>query len=236
MGAIPSNKPFAAKSAHTIFPKATKSTPPSSSSSSSSSTKRNDLPFPMMKKRGKRAARGVITIPTSSDRRRWDERGNCEFNLSLQDLHLQDLSEDTNNAQLSITLSIQKHIGFGLSVEGRVITSIARKCRNCSKPYCKEIDANFNAWVLPSRQKSSSHELPLIGLDDPSVIYVKPGNEANLDSLVQDTLRVATSVNETCSESCEKSEPKMQQARGKPNAASIDRRWSRLLELKQSGL
>ncbi|EYU35589.1 hypothetical protein MIMGU_mgv1a022689mg, partial [Erythranthe guttata] len=64
------------------------------------------------------------------------------------------------------------------------------------------------------------------------VIYVKPGFDADLDSLIQDTIRLATSVIETCSESCEKSEPKMHHL-GARNTASIEKRWSKLLELKK---
>ncbi|KAK1401786.1 hypothetical protein POM88_001391 [Heracleum sosnowskyi] len=43
----------------------------------------------------------------------------------------------------------------------------------------------------------------------PRVIYVNPGCEADLDSLVQDTIRLTTSVEETCSELCKKAEPKL---------------------------
>ncbi|RVW44620.1 Large ribosomal RNA subunit accumulation protein YCED-like 2, chloroplastic [Vitis vinifera] len=67
------------------------------------------------------------------------------------------------------------------------------------------------------------------------VIYVKPGCEANLDSLIQDTIRLTTSVKDTCSETCEKSEPTLQYI-GAKNAASIDMRWSRLLELRNANL
>ncbi|XP_031738941.1 large ribosomal RNA subunit accumulation protein YCED homolog 2, chloroplastic isoform X2 [Cucumis sativus] len=75
--------------------------------------------------------------------------------------------------------------------------------------------------------------LPDIGGDDPSVIYVKPGLEADLDSLVRDTIRLTTSTKDTCSEMCEKSQPTVQYI-GAQNAASIDKRWSRLLELRKS--
>ncbi|XP_042010925.1 uncharacterized protein LOC121759421 [Salvia splendens] len=60
------------------------------------------------------------------------------------------------------------------------------------------------------------------------VIYVRPGYEADLDSLIQDTVRLATSVKETC----EKAEPKLHHI-GAMNAPSIDR-WNKLLELKKS--
>lgn len=85
-----------------------------------------------------------------------------------------------------------------------------------------QINTNFNVWVLPSSRENSKNgelRLPDIGGDDPSVrhllypffneseaietssltgpsqvIYVKPGYEANLDSLVQDTIRLTLSV------------------------------------------
>nr|GFC31050.1 large ribosomal RNA subunit accumulation protein YCED homolog 2, chloroplastic isoform X1 [Tanacetum cinerariifolium] len=63
------------------------------------------------------------------------------------------------------------------------------------------------------------------------VIYVKPGCEADLDSLIQDTIRLNTSVNETCSDFCEKSELGLKQI-SKANTPSVDKRWSKLLELK----
>ncbi|TQE11358.1 hypothetical protein C1H46_003092 [Malus baccata] len=93
------------------------------------------------------------------------------------------------------------HASFGFSVDGRILTSFNRKCSNCSSTYCRK------------------------------VIYVKPGNEAELDSLIQDTIRLATSIKDTCSELCEKSYPTVQYIGGK-STASVDKRWSRLLELK----
>ncbi|KZV21329.1 hypothetical protein F511_24510 [Dorcoceras hygrometricum] len=65
------------------------------------------------------------------------------------------------------------------------------------------------------------------------VIYVKPGCEADLDSLIQETIYIATSIRETCSEACENSEPKLQHI-GAQNVASIDKRWHKLLELKST--
>ncbi|WJZ81373.1 hypothetical protein VitviT2T_001218 [Vitis vinifera] len=126
-----------------------------------------------------------------------------------------------------------QHASFGFSVDGRIITSFTRKCSNCSSPYCKEVDTNFTVWVLPTSRENCG--LAEIGGDDPSVIYVKPGCEANLDSLIQDTIRLTTSVKDTCSETCEKSEPTLQYI-GAKNAASIDMRWSRLLELRNANL
>ncbi|THF96230.1 hypothetical protein TEA_010165 [Camellia sinensis var. sinensis] len=98
----------------------------------------------------------------------------------------------------------------------------------------EKIDTEFNVWVLQSSRHSgtTTHHLPEIGADDPSVIYVKAGGEADLDSLIQDAIRLATSVNETCSEACEKSD--QLHVVGEQKAASIDKRWSRLLELRNS--
>ncbi|XP_055804091.1 large ribosomal RNA subunit accumulation protein YCED homolog 2, chloroplastic [Solanum dulcamara] len=192
--------------------------------------KGNDLS--LITKRSKKGCKRLVTISSSDGR--WRGEWNCDYIFSLRDLQLEDLAEDgQTDTQVSIQLSIHKHAGFGLSVDGRIITSFTRKCSNCSSPYCREIDTSFKVWVLPSsRDKGCTDELPLLSWDDPSVIYVKPGFEAGLDSLIQDTIRLTTSVKETCSESCEKSEPKLQPL-GKQNAASIDRRWSRLLELKK---
>ncbi|CAM8984208.1 unnamed protein product [Rhodiola kirilowii] len=131
-----------------------------------------------------------------------------------QELKLDDLVEDDQkHSKVHISLCIHRHASFGLSVEGKVITTFARRCSNCYVPYCKEIDTNFNVWVLPStREKRDNGELPLpeIGGDDPSVIYVKPGYEANLDSLIQDTIRLTLSVKDTCSETCDKATPTLQ--------------------------
>lgn len=173
----------------------------------------------------------LIKISTADGR--WHGKWNLEYNLSLHQLQLHDLTEECDRRKdVSIALHIQKHTGFGLSVDGKIVTSFTSKCSNCSATYCKEIDTNFNAWILPySRQRSSRIELPEIGGDDPSVIYVKPGCEADLDTLIQDTIRLAIAVQGTCSAPCEKSEPKLQYI-GEKYAASVDKRWSRLLELR----
>lgn len=194
-------------------------------------SKRND--FPPISKKNSRAPRRLVTISTADGR--WQGKWTSDYLLSLQDLKLEDLIEDEQrDAEVSVNLSVQKHAGFGFSVDGRIITSFTRKCSNCFSPYCRKIDTTFNVWVLPSRANREVH-LPDIGGDDPSVIYVKPGYEADLDSLIQDTLRLTTSVKDTCSESCEKSKPKLIHIGGQ-KAASIDKRWSILLELKKGNL
>ncbi|KAG8382594.1 hypothetical protein BUALT_Bualt05G0093800 [Buddleja alternifolia] len=193
------------------------------------SAKRNDLPMVVKKKSKPR----LITISSSDGR--WHEKWTSDYTFSLQELQLSDLLDDVQkDTQVSISLCVQKHAGLGLSVEGMIKTCFTGKCCNCCSPYLRQIDTTFKVWILPSTRqvRDPSHQLPLIGSDDPSVIYVKPGYEADLDSLIQEAIRLATSVNETCSEACEKSEPKLHYL-GEKNAASIERRWYKLLELKK---
>ncbi|BFG14483.1 hypothetical protein CerSpe_007570 [Prunus speciosa] len=149
----------------------------------------------------KKNSRSLIKISTADGR--WHGNWCCDYLLSLHDLRLEDLIEDENekDAQVSVNLCVQKHASFGFSVDGKIITSFTRKCSNCSSPYCRK------------------------------VIYVKPGNEAELDSLIQDTIRLATSIKDTCSELCEKSYATVEYIGGQ-STASIDKRWSRLLELR----
>ncbi|XP_038720919.1 large ribosomal RNA subunit accumulation protein YCED homolog 2, chloroplastic [Tripterygium wilfordii] len=194
------------------------------------SSRKHDLSM-MTKKSSRSTPRRLIKISTSDGK--WQGNWSRDYLVTLQELRLGDLVEDEQHkdAEVLINLCIQKHASFGLSVDGRIITSFTRKCSYCSNPYCREIDTNFNVWVLPSSNRTI--QLPEIGVDDPSVIYVKPGFEADLDSLVQDTIRLTTSSKDTCSESCEKSEPKLQYI-GVKKAASIDKRWSRLLEWRKA--
>ncbi|KAG6581541.1 Large ribosomal RNA subunit accumulation protein YCED-like 2, chloroplastic, partial [Cucurbita argyrosperma subsp. sororia] len=124
----------------------------------------------------------------------------------------------------------------------------------------QQINANFNVLVLSSNRAKRETTLPDIGGDDPSVIYVKPGLEADLDSLVRDTIRLTTSTKafyRTLAQSCvrnlnpqcnvsglhviqaftrnQKTNRELLIADiGAQNAASIDKRWSRLLELRKS--
>ncbi|XP_007045592.2 PREDICTED: uncharacterized protein LOC18610070 [Theobroma cacao] len=199
-------------------------------------SRKHDYSSLISKKDSRSGRRRLITISTADGR--WHGTWSCDFLVSLKDLDLDDLVEDDEqkDAQVYINLSIQKHASFGLSIDGRIVTSFTRKCGICSSPYCREIDTYFNVWVLASsRDHAATHQLPEIGGDDPSVIYVKPGYEANLDSLIQDTIRLTTTTKDTCSESCQKSEPTLRYI-GKKNAASIDKRWCRLLELRKANL
>ncbi|KNA04109.1 hypothetical protein SOVF_202710 [Spinacia oleracea] len=186
----------------------------------------------LISKNVSKSPRRVITIPASTGR--WPGKWSCEYLVSLKDLHLDDLAEDgRKDTEVFVSLSLQKHTGFGLSVDGKVVTSIARMCSSCSSPFCRKIDTSICVWVLPDDRDDQSTELPEIGSDDPSVIYVRPGYEADLGSLIQDTIRLQTAVKETCSESCEKSEPKLHYI-GDQTKASLDRRWSKLLQLKNT--
>uniref|UniRef100_A0A1J3EW36 Uncharacterized protein n=2 Tax=Noccaea caerulescens TaxID=107243 RepID=A0A1J3EW36_NOCCA len=173
----------------------------------------------------------LITLSPSEGK--WNGNWNTQYNVSLRDLQLEDLVESgPTNARVAVDLSVQRHVSMGLSVDGRIITSFARKCSICSSAYPRLIDTNFTVWILPSSRENKASQLPEIGGDDPSVIYVRPGYEANLDSLVQDTIRLTTYAKDICSDSCEKSEPTLHYV-GETNTASVHKRWSRLLELKK---
>lgn len=179
-------------------------------------------------KKSSRTSRRLITISTSCGR--WQGEWSSDFLLSLRELQLSDLADEGDkNAAVLVSLSVQKHTGFGFSVDGRIITSFKRKCSCCFSSYCKEIDTTFDVWVLPSN-KDNELRLPEIGESD-QVIYVKPGSEADLDSVVQDTIRLIASIKDTCSESCEKSTFTWQYT---DQQRSHDQRWSQLLQLKNS--
>ncbi|KAL8520635.1 hypothetical protein ACS0TY_011248 [Phlomoides rotata] len=144
----------------------------------------------------------------SSSDGKWRGKWNSDYIFSLQDLQLHHLLDDeAADTSVFINLCIQKHAGLGLSVEGKIATCFMTKCCNCCSPYLRQINTTFNVWILQSTRttKDSSHQLPDIGGDDPS---------------------------ETCSESCEKSEPKLHHL-GARNTASIEKRWYKLLELKK---
>nr|KAJ0216214.1 hypothetical protein LSAT_V11C300114970 [Lactuca sativa] len=221
----------------------------------SASIQRNHTPPPLI---GKKVGRRLIRISTAEGK--WQGNWNADYSFSLRDLRLQDLVEvgDPNDARVFVSLSIHRHAGFGLSVDGTIDTSFTRKCSNCSSPYCRKITSSFNVWVLSSNKDGDSNQLPEIGGDDPSVspslslylslniyterrtedidvlqvIYVKPGCEADLDTLIQDNIRLTTSVNETCSDFCEKSELGLNNL-NKAKTTTVDKRWSKLLELKK---
>lgn len=189
-------------------------------------------------KKPPRTPRRLVRISTAESK--WNGSWTCEYVFSLRELKLDDLvDDDQKHTKVIISLIIHRHASFGLSVEGKVITKFTRRCSNCYVPYCKEINTNFSVWVLPSsreRGEKGELQLPEIGGDDPSVIYVKPGYEANLDSLIQDTIRLTLSVKDTCSEACQKAEPTVQFIGGSKPGKFVDARWSRLLELRKGSL
>ncbi|CAN6481751.1 unnamed protein product [Victoria cruziana] len=165
-------------------------------------------------------ARRLITISTSDSG--YQGQWAYDFVFTLKELQLDDLAEEGQGDA--------EHTGFGYSIDGKVTSAFPRKCSNCLCKYIKEIDTTFNVWVLPPSRES--HSMPEIGGDDPSVIYVKPGTEAELDSLIQDTIRLYTSVKETCSDACDKLGPKLHYLG--PKEKHFDKRWSRLLEIKKA--
>ncbi|CAL9209828.1 unnamed protein product [Musa hybrid cultivar] len=176
-----------------------------------------------------RAPRRLITISTSGGR--WQGQWSCEYMFTLRELQLADIAEEGHDdADVFVRLTIQKHASFGFSIVGRIMTSFNRKCSCCLTSYCREIDTTFDVWVLPS-SKNGKFELPEIGGNDPSVIYVKPGSEADLDSIIQDTIRLTASTKDTCSESCAKTTIIWQSTDEKKE---YDRRWHRLLEIRDA--
>ncbi|CAN8269001.1 unnamed protein product [Cochlearia groenlandica] len=178
-----------------------------------------------------RTVKRLITLSPSEGK--WNGSWDTHYNVSMRDLHLEDLVEDGPiDSRVAVDLSVQKHASMGLSVDGRITTSFARKCSICFSTYPRLINTSFTVWILPSSRENRASTLPEIGGDDPSVIYVRPGYEANLDSLVQDTIRLTTYAKDVCSDSCEKSEPTLHYV-GETNTASVDKRWLRLLELKK---
>ncbi|EYU23256.1 hypothetical protein MIMGU_mgv1a016262mg [Erythranthe guttata] len=100
-----------------------------------SSSKRNDLPMVPKKKSKPR----LITISPSADGK-WHGKWDCDYMFSLQELHLHDLCDDIQqDTYVSLNLSVQKHAGLGLSVEGRIKTCFTTKCCNCFSPYLREV-------------------------------------------------------------------------------------------------
>uniref|UniRef100_A0A1D1Y4T8 Uncharacterized protein n=1 Tax=Anthurium amnicola TaxID=1678845 RepID=A0A1D1Y4T8_9ARAE len=190
------------------------------------------VPPQRLEKKGRRvhrARRRLVTISTSDGR--WHGEWSCDYVFSLRELGLADIVEEEQaDAEVLVSLAIQKHAGFGFSVEGRIVTSFTGRCSSCFSAYSKEINTTFKVWVLSS-SRSNPLQLPEIVGSDPSVIYVKPGSEADLDSLIRDTIRLAASAKDTCSESCQRSTPIWNYIDGK---STYDRRWYRLLEIRNA--
>ncbi|KAK4283990.1 hypothetical protein QN277_000884 [Acacia crassicarpa] len=138
-------------------------------SATGSSNKSKHLHSPLIGK-ASRARRRLVTISTSDGK--WRGEWTSDYKLSLQDLQLQDLVEveedKKENAQVLVSLSIQKHASFGFTVDGSILTSFTRKCSCCSSPYCRQIDAKFKVWILLANRENHNTRLPDIG-GDPSL-------------------------------------------------------------------
>ncbi|KAF8702758.1 hypothetical protein HU200_032588 [Digitaria exilis] len=155
------------------------------------------------RRRGTGGARqSLVSVGTA---RGGGDQWSDDFDLTMRQLHLDDLIEDgPRDADVLVHLLVQQHTQFGLSIKGRVLTSFRKICDSCSSPYCTNIDEQFNLTVLSSSRRDQSG-LPDLGVSDPSVIYVRPGEEVDLDSVIQETVRLTASAKSSCSEACEKS-------------------------------
>lgn len=179
--------------------------------------------------------RTLIKIPTSD--RKWGDEWTASYVVTLRELGLADLAyeDGEQDKPVSIGLSIQKHASFGLSIQGIITTSFNAQCTSCFSLYHREIDANFSVLVLPCRKSRKEVGIPEIGGNDSSVIYVKPGCEAILDSLVKDSIRLTASAKDTCTELCASSSRTWQcRSSDSDGEVAYDERWSRLLEIRDS--
>ncbi|BAF15269.1 large ribosomal RNA subunit accumulation protein YCED homolog 2, chloroplastic [Oryza sativa Japonica Group] len=182
------------------------------------------------RRRGPGSRQSLVSVGTSCG---GGDQWSSDFDLTLRQLHLDDLIEDGQNddADVLVHLLVQQHTQFGMSIKGRVVTSFSKICDSCSSPYCAKIDEQFNLTVLSSTRKEQS-EMPDIGDSDPSVIYVRPGVEVDLDSVIQETIRLTASAKSSCSEACEKSTVVWQY--GGNQKKRYSQRWSKLLDLKKT--
>ncbi|KAL6903468.1 hypothetical protein ACP4OV_004281 [Aristida adscensionis] len=154
------------------------------------------------RRRGAGARPGLVSVGTSCG---GGDQWSGDFDLTLRQLHLDDLVEDgQRDADVLVQLLVQQHTQFGMSIKGRVLTSFRKICDSCSSIYCTNIDERFDVTVLSSSRKNQSG-LPDLGDTDPSVIYVRPGEEVDLDPVIQETVRLTASAKSSCSEACEKS-------------------------------
>lgn len=161
------------------------------------------------------------------------DQWSSDFELTMRQLQLDDLIEDgQRDAEVLVHLLVQQHTQFGMSIKGRVLTSFRKICDSCSLPYCTNIDEKFNLTVLSSARRDQSG-LPDLGDSDPSVIYVRPGDEVDLDWVIQETVRLTASAKSSCSDACEKSTVAMQYG-GSRKKKSSSQRWSKLLDLKKT--
>ena len=61
----------------------------------------------------------------------------------------------SNSCTIDLTDAMHQHTGFGLSVDGRVITSITRKCSSCSSPFCRKVHCNCQIIIQLNDPKSN---------------------------------------------------------------------------------
>ncbi|XP_066348237.1 large ribosomal RNA subunit accumulation protein YCED homolog 2, chloroplastic-like isoform X2 [Miscanthus floridulus] len=171
------------------------------------------------RRRGTGGARqSLVSVGTSCG---GGDQWSNDIELTLRQLHLDDLIEDgQRDADVLVHLLVQQHTQFGMSIKGRVLTSF------------RKIDEHFNLTVLSSTRRDQSG-LPDLGDTDPSVIYVRPGDEVDLDSVIQETVRLTASAKSSCSETCEKSTVIWQYG-GSQRKKTSSQRWSKLLDLKNT--
>uniref|UniRef100_A0A453CH40 Uncharacterized protein n=1 Tax=Aegilops tauschii subsp. strangulata TaxID=200361 RepID=A0A453CH40_AEGTS len=118
------------------------------------------------RRRGAAGRQSLISVGTS---RGGGDQWSSDFELTLRQLRLDDLIEDGHSdADVLVHLLVQQHTQFGMSIKGRVVTSLTKICDSCSAPYCTKIDEQFDITVLSSSRKDQSG-LPEIGDSDPSV-------------------------------------------------------------------
>jgi len=177
------------------------------------------------------ARHSLVSVGTS---RGGGDQWSSDFELTLRQLRLDDLIEDgQSDADVLVHLLVQQHAQFGMSIKGRVVTSFNKICDSCSTPYCTKIDEQFDITVLSSSRKDHSG-LPELGDSDPSVIYVKPGTEIDIDSAIQETIRLTASAKSSCSEACEKSPVVWKHGGGGNQKKRYSQTWSKLLDLKKT--
>ncbi|XP_047070036.1 large ribosomal RNA subunit accumulation protein YCED homolog 2, chloroplastic-like isoform X1 [Lolium rigidum] len=181
------------------------------------------------RRRGTGTRQSLVSVGTS---RGGGDEWSSEFDLTLRQLRLDDLIEDgQSDADVVVHLLVQQHSQFGMSIKGRVVTSFGKICDSCSTPYLTKIDDHFDITVLSSSRKDHSG-MPEIGDNDPSVISVKPGTEIDIDSSIQETIRLAASAKSSCSEACEKSTVVWKS--GGNQKRRYSQSWSKLLDLKRT--
>ncbi|GJN26981.1 hypothetical protein PR202_gb14952 [Eleusine coracana subsp. coracana] len=132
------------------------------------------------------------------------DQWSSDFDLTLRQLRLDDLVEDGER-------------------DAQVLVRLI----------VQQIDEKFDLTVLSSSRKNQSG-LPELGDNDPSVIYVRPGEDIDLDSVIQETVRLTASAKSSCSEACEKSTVVWQYSGKQKTKSSSSQRWSKLLDLKKT--